>query len=119
MWPFRNKTAPPRDARDWNDDWQIGDTAECIVDGVKATWHPAVKPWERPAFRQHLIVVGFREAVGKDNTLRYFLKLADWPTCLPTTGFRKVRSVAAEKSEVVERILKAKPGKDRVRETTP
>lgn len=32
------------------------------------------------------------------------------------TAFRKVRPVATEESEVVQRILSAKPGADRVRE---
>jgi hypothetical protein len=35
MWPFNRKpeTAPPLiDKRGWNEDWQVGDIAECIND---------------------------------------------------------------------------------------
>lgn len=120
MWPFRKKPTPkpPRiDMRDWNEDWKIGDTAECIVDGVTYQWHECVKPWERPEFRQQFVVTGFSEYGAPDNTIRYFLALKDWPIELPTTAFRKVRPVREEQSEVVSRILNAKPGKDRVRET--
>jgi hypothetical protein len=112
----RRETPKPTDKRDWNDDWRVGDTAECIVDGVRASWHEAVKPWERPAFRQQLRVIGFKEGLGVDHSLRYFLVFADWPIALPTSAFRKVRPQAKAQSEIVERILSAQPGVDVTRE---
>jgi hypothetical protein len=116
MWPFKRKPASPRDMRFWNDDWKVGDTAECIVDGLSVTWHDTIPPWERPSLGQQFIVVGLSDEITTvDNSRRYFLHFKDWPVGLPTTGFRKVRTVTAEESEVVSRILKAKPGKDRVR----
>lgn len=116
FWPFKRKPeppAPPQDCRDWNEDWQIGDIAECVTkpDG----WHPRVKPWERVPFGARYTVVGFSEA-RVANKLAYFLRLSGVPHGIETTAFRKVRPQAKQQSEVVERILKAKPGKDRVRE---
>jgi len=29
---FRKKPAPPKDLREWNEDWQIGDLAKCVED---------------------------------------------------------------------------------------
>ena len=117
MWPFRKnpKSTAPCDMREWNEDWKAGDTAECIVDGITWRWAESVKPWERPAFGQRLTVTGFYEGPGKDGAIYYFLKLEGWPRKLPTQGFRKVRPVASEKSEIVERILNAEPGADRKR----
>ena len=118
MWPFRKKPpAPPRDCRVWNDDWRVGDTAECIVGSGIQRWDVCVEPWHRPPLGARLTVSGFIEGVGaRGNARYYFLKFSDWPIALPTQAFRKVRPVASEKSEVVERILTAKPGTDRVRE---
>jgi len=120
MWPFKKKPAPsahPADLRVWNEDWRVGDTAECIVDGVTSTWHPTVRPWERVPFGGRLTVSAFADGQGTDHTLRYFLRFSDWPIALPMAAFRKVRPVSTEQPEVVKRILKApKPGKDRVRE---
>lgn len=31
IWPFKRKAKPPRDERGWNEDWQIGDMAECVL----------------------------------------------------------------------------------------
>lgn len=115
MWPFKKKPSPPQDLRVWNEDWQIGDTAECIC----GDWHDSVKPWEKPQMGQRFIVTGFEE--GRDRSTKficYFLRFAEFRHGIETTAFRKVRSVAVEQSEVVERILKAKPGKDKVREPT-
>lgn len=111
---FRKKPAPPiRDLRNWNEDWRVGDTAECVVD----RWHECVKPWERPARGQQFTVTGFSEGVNPDaNARAYFLHLKGWPYGLTTTSFRKVRPVSAEQSEVVSRILNAKPGADNPRE---
>ncbi len=105
--------AGPIDRRDWNDDWQVGDTAECIA-GFD-DWHPDVKPWHRLAKGTRLIVSGFMERVASDNTLRYFLQFEGLSSGWSTDAFRKVRPVASEKSEIVERILTAKPGKDKKR----
>ncbi len=117
MWPFRKKA--PRDLRCWNEDWRVGDTAECIVGPQSAQWFSEVKPWNRPALRQQFIVTGFRDEIGADGNYHYLLDLKGWPVSLSTTAFRKVRTTSVEQSEVVERILKAKPGKDRVRKPTP
>jgi hypothetical protein len=116
MWPFKRKPppAPLRDCRDWNDDWKVGDTAEVIP----GEWCETVPPWERLPTGARYTVVGFCEAVD-DGARYYFLRLAELELSYTTQCFRKVRPVAAEKSEIVERILKAKPGKDRVREGAP
>lgn len=121
MWPFRKKAAPspakpePKDFRNWNEDWKVGDTAECIVDGVNRTWHERVPPWERPAFGARFTVVGFSEGPAIDGSIRYWLKLEGWPCKVTTSSFRKVRPIATEQSEVVSRILNAKPGVDQPR----
>ena len=116
-WAFWRKPLPPplKDVRDWNDDWKVGDIAECVVDGINVIWSDGVEPWNRPKFRQHLTVSGFAEAKN-DNKRFYVLKFSDWPVSLETRGFRKARPQVSEKSEVVERILTATPGKDKVRE---
>jgi len=95
MWPFRKKPeSEPQDHRIWNDDWKVGDIAECIVGLTREySWSDDVAPWRRPAPKQRLIVSGFREAEGADGALYYFLAFRDWPVELPTQGFRKVRPV--------------------------
>ncbi|MGL5734313.1 MAG: hypothetical protein ACRCYS_05540 [Beijerinckiaceae bacterium] len=118
MWPFRKKPEPPRDLREWNEDWKIGDTAECIIEPTSPRWSNRCPPWERPALGQRLTVSGFAEGEMCGGTaICYFLRFSDWPSGLTTTAFRKVRPVATEQSEVAKRILKApKVGPDRVRE---
>jgi len=32
MWPFKPRRKPAPDNRQWNEDWCIGDEAECLVD---------------------------------------------------------------------------------------
>lgn len=101
----------PRDIRDWNEDWRVGDTAECVA--TADTWADSVPPWNRPSTGTRLIVTGFKEGLSRDKAYRaYFLLFAEHPAGLTTTAFRKVRPVASENSEIVERILKAKPGED-------
>jgi hypothetical protein len=41
FWPFNSRQAPvspagekPRDERGWNEDWQVGDLAECVADDL-------------------------------------------------------------------------------------
>lgn len=118
MWPFRKRKAPKqsvRDERNWNEDWQVGDIAECVVDFD--AFHESVEPWHRPKLGQQFVVTGFSDATAAVGDVRaYFLKLEGWPVELETIAFRKLRSVTVENSEVVKRILNAKPGKDRVRE---
>lgn len=113
---FRKKpeTPPaPRDCRVWNEDWKVGDTAECVVDN----WHSDLPHWERPRIGQQFRVLGFKDSHAIYSGKRaYFLILEGWPVALETTAFRKVRPVATEESEVVSRILNAKPGADRTRE---
>lgn len=106
----------PKDFRVWNENWRVGDTAECIVGlpGYDEYWGAETPPWLRLEPGQRLTVSGFSEGQDRSGNLRYFLKFSDWPCNLPTIAFRKVRT--AKQSEVVERILKAKPGQDRVRE---
>ncbi len=116
MWPFRKPPIPPTplaDHREWNDDWKVGDTAECVIDFDD--WHPEVKPWNKTPKGARFTVIGFSE--GANFGIRaYLLTLEGWPVRLATTAFRKVKPVATEQSEVVTRILNAKPGTDRVRE---
>lgn len=118
FWPFKKKQAPsrpaPRDHRNWNEDWKIGDTAEC----VRENWHESVRPWERLALGTRLTVTGFSEGVGSAGSLCYFLHFKEFKHGFSTNAFRKVRPVATEKSEIVERILNAPAGRDKVREPT-
>lgn len=111
---FKKKPAPPADRRVWNEDWQIGDTAECIRDDW---YNPPVPPWEQPRVGQHFIIAGFRESIGTRGSLAYYLVFEGLPKewGWETSCFRKVRPEAKEESEIVERILKAKPGKDQPR----
>lgn len=105
----------PKDMRVWNEDWQVGDTAECICDFDD--WDDAVKPWRRPKKGQRYIVLGFAEGVGSNGkVIEYYLCLEGMETGLSTRGFRKVRPDSRDQSEIVERILKATPGRDVVRE---
>lgn len=119
-WLFGRKSQPepPRDLRDWNEDWKVGDIAECIIDGVRIGWHPSIKPWNRLAYRSRWEVVGFGEGLGVDGAVYYFLYLKDAPNTggYPTNGFRKVRPIARREESVVERILNAPAGPDVVRE---
>lgn len=131
MWPFSRRKEPeapppakpePLDLRNWNEDWKVGDTAECVVSPDSRRWLEECRPWERPALGQQFTVSGFSENKIKSiNAVAYFLELEGWPVRLSTTAFRKVRPVATEQSEIVQRILNAKPGADRKREdaTTP
>ena len=122
MWPFRKKLTPPPtilDRRDWNDDWKVGDIAECIVEADG--WGDLWKPWERVPKGQRFTVAGFKEsddAICEDGRCSaYFLIFAETKKTYPTQCFRKVRPVASEDSEIVTRILNAQPGTDNVRES--
>jgi len=120
FWPFNRKPEPPAiiDRRQWNDDWKVGDTAECVADPTDRRWDISIPPWERPALGQRFTVVGFSEGIGAGGHARfYFLALDGWPSHLSTQCFRKVKPVASEQSEIVAQILNAKPGKDRTRKT--
>lgn len=115
IWPFRR--TPRRDLREWNDDWKVGDTAECIASrGCWINW----KPWQILAKGQRFTITGFREGEGRDRNglscLCYYLGFAEVEGWYPTQGFRKVRPIASEDSEIVTRILNAKPGADNLRE---
>lgn len=121
MWPFRKKPEPPAppsppiDQRIWNEDWCVGDTAECVTHFE--SWNPSTLPWHRPALGQRLTVVGFMEGTccgGKYQ--QYFLRLQGWPVPLSCVAFRKVRPVSIEQPNVVTRILNARPGPDKVKE---
>lgn len=118
FWPFKKRTPPPppvEDRRVWNEDWRVGDTAECIV-GPDA-WGPDDPPWWRAKLGERYIVTGFSEGLSSGGTSRhYFLRLEGLPRGISCTSFRKVRPVSAEDSEIGQRILSAKPGADRVRE---
>jgi hypothetical protein len=117
MWTFKKAPPPkpsPPDKRVWNEDWQIGDIAEC----VPCNWYERVPPWMRPKAGSRFVVRGFSEQLGSDGALRYFLHFDELPHGLSTGAFRKVRPIANGQSEIVERILSAPAGKDNVRETT-
>lgn len=118
MWPFRKKPKPPIDARVWNEDWKVGDVAECIVG--PDFWGPDDAPWLRAELGGRYVVVGFSDGLSVGGShRRFFLHLKGLPRGVDCTCFRKVRPVATEESEVVQRILNAKPGADRVREDAP
>lgn len=117
MWPFRKKPEPKvplKDIRVWNDDWKVGDTAECIVD--RDGWADTWKPWHILEKGTRLTVTGFSEEKCTGNYVAYALHFAETKVLYPTQGFRKVRPVATEESEVVKFILNAKPGADQKRE---
>lgn len=101
----------PIDGRNWNEDWKIGDIAEC----VSSAWHETVKPWERPNLGDKLIVTGFKEGVGTGvNRIAYFLLFAEYDHGLETLGFRKVLPISTvAESEIGQKILRAKPAPDR------
>ena len=116
MWPFRKKPAPLADMRVWNEDWKIGDTAECIVG--QEDWHSSIKPWNCPAKGAQLIVTRFHEGPNLENTATFYFLHFDGISCgLSTQCFRKVRPIFTKQSAVVEQILTAKPGADKVRKT--
>lgn len=124
MWPFKKKPNPPLDLRDWNDDWKVGDTAECIVDGITLNWSHTIPPWERPAFREQLIVKGFSERTCREgHKIAYFLHFQGKKFGMETRGFRKVRPIekkAETNTSIKDKILKpTKVGPDRVREPQP
>lgn len=110
---FRAPPAPPKDRRVWNEDWRVGDIAECVT----TDWHEDTVPWHKPQKGQRLTVSGFCEDLNFSGHRAYFLEFADWPVALQTTAFRKVRPVSTSaETSIGERILKAKPGPDKVRE---
>ena len=115
MWPFKRNPPPLVDNRVWNEDWRVGDTAECIIGQDK--WNTLIPPWEKPAKGQRLTVSGFRDGIGYGSRAAYyFLLFSDWPVGLSTQAFRKVRTVTAEATNVAQRILDAPtPGPDIVR----
>jgi hypothetical protein len=118
MWPFSRKPSnplpssiPPKDFRNWNEDWKIGDIAEVVSD----RWFKPMKPWEKLPLGSRWLVTGFDEGLAEDNTLRYFLEIKGAPLkAYSTTAFRKVKPVT--KSAMIERILEAPGGPDKVRE---
>lgn len=112
MWPFKRKPAPPPDYRDWNEDWRIGDTAEVVI----TEWSDSVLPWERLPLGSRWTVTGFDDCLSTDRAARfYFLYIKGFKRGYNTQCFRKVRTVSADQSEIVQRILKAKPAPDKTR----
>lgn len=112
IWPFKKKPAPQPtiDNREWNEDWRVGDIAECI----RGEW-PNIEPWLAPRKGEKLKVAAFRDGrqIGKPNVLLYGLVFAEYDGAFVTTGFRKVLPVKeAEETSIGEKILKAKPAPD-------
>lgn len=110
----RSKPAPPpqpRDERVWNEDWQVGDIAECVSDS--GDWHPDLKPWLRLAKGSRWIVRGFSEGPTQSgDSIQYFLYLEGTPSKggYSVTAFRKVRPIAQEQTTTAQRILDAPVG---------
>ena len=118
-WKFWKKPKPePRDKREWNEDWQVGDIAECVV--ADDQWCSDVPLWMRLSKGSRYTVSGLHEGAGSygDRPLIYALALDGVRDMYATTAFRKVRPIKAEESEIIQHILNAKPGKDNVRKTT-
>lgn len=111
----KKKSEPPMDCRVWNEDWQVGDIAECVVE--YKDFCQIIPPWQRPRKGQQLTVSGFSEGFGEGvNATFYFLKFSDWPIELPTQAFRKVRPVEQkQETSISEKILTSKPAPDIVR----
>lgn len=106
---FKSRKVKSHDLRNWNEDWQIGDVAECIRDD----WHRDTPPWSRPRIGQRFIVVGFTDDFADYTGNRhYFLHFKDCKIAWSCTAFRKVYP----DSKIVEQIMSATPGRDIVRE---
>lgn len=108
MWPFKRKQ-PPIDCREWNDDWRAGDVAECVRPPYCSM---ALSIDDIPQPGQRYIVDGVVDSLNADRQARmYFLCLRGLRFTWNTAAFRKVRPVS-----IVNRIMDAAPGPDRVRE---
>ena len=116
--PVPRGPAPPlpvRDGRVWNEDWKVGDTAECILPPDSGSWHDCVPPWSRPTLHQRFTVTGFTDYTHPDANIRaYMLHFKEWPTPLSCNAFRKVRTVETDvsASESVLNKITATPGKE-------
>ena len=107
MWPFTRKPTPPApiDRRDWNEDWKVGDTAECVVE--RDQWHKETKPWEIPGNGDKLVVKGFAQECDLDGALNYFLLFDEYPNGLTTYSFRKIPALTAKPGQDNPRKVKA------------
>lgn len=92
MWPFKRKpgrgTTAPKDNRFWNEDWQVGDLALCVLVG---TW-----PWPDlydPQDGDVLRVSATAEELGSYGSLISVLKFEGKPQNLgwQCIAFRKIR----------------------------
>lgn len=89
-----------------NEDWAVGDIAECISDGVWlccATMVPMNGP--RRGERYRVIEVSL-QGVRVDGSKRWFIRLSGWHRPYEAIGFRKVQpkhDAAVKAEEVVVR----------------
>lgn len=122
MWPFTRKkradapdAVPPKDQRVWNEDWRVGDVAQCV--NRSGNWSGR---GVGPTYGERLVVTGVCEGVFPGNFLGYRLEFAEFPGCVfVCTEFRKVRPQASEIVSAAARILRVpahKLGKDKLRE---
>lgn len=102
---FRKK---PIDLRVWNEDWKIGDMAQCINDNWVGD--PGDAPKKGRCYEVKDTTEGL--AIG-GKAIIYGLKFYEFPGRFwQTTHFRKFN----RRLRIIERILNARPGRDVVRE---
>ena len=114
MWPFRKKPQPPRDLRFDNEGWQVGDIAECVIDGWHLYWPGSPRKGERRRVRE--VKEGTIAQGPQSGALAVGLGFHGHPhhhlwICM---GFRKVRDGQYEASTEAEEGIQ--PGYDFRRE---
>lgn len=102
VWPFKRKpkpTPPPI-----NDDWAVGDLAECMVNQI---WNDGFFYMPGPAYLEIRMVTDIKEGFYKDHH-HLGLAFARWPGKYYTsTSFRKITPRADEIERADAEFLKS------------
>ena len=100
MWPFSKKTPQPRNPI--NEDWAIGDLAECLAEG---DWEPDP---EGPENGDVLKVIGIDTGpVGLKNEIAWRLQFAPWKgVAFASEHFRKVPPLSEQESFTITAKIK-------------
>lgn len=108
MWPFTKKSRLVNPGP-INEDWRVGDLAECMVDGG-ADWQPSGRGPEKGDICRVTEVYAGTSPIRKSDY--WFLRFASWEIGYSESDFRKVPPLSeATSAEITAMIKRKKPVK--------
>lgn len=104
IWPFKKRpTSPPQKLPPINEDWAVGDEAECVKG---CSWFGGKEgPDTGDIFTVRKVMAGKCAQTGKPD---WGLAFKPWPHAYGAFCFRKVRPVAVT-AEWIERVMRGEP----------